>query len=204
MIAGHRTIWRPKPLLTRQQRISSVVCFAITASPRHVGRRRTVPLAACRAVPERSLRRRYSLAGVLRGSRCGLRSGPSLGRFRPGGAGVRRSVSRFRDDAGLSFDRLAMTYPFRPLVGCHWEFSAVVSGRSCLVTGPVDTLQGRLAFGRPSDRGLATRPEPRTGGSEGGTGTDRGLQDHLGSASPSRTLPSAGSRGRNKRGHVHG
>jgi hypothetical protein len=45
----------------------------------------------------------YSLAGVLRGSRCGLRSRPSLGGLRPGGAGVRRSV-----DDGLSLDRLAM------------------------------------------------------------------------------------------------
>src|SRR5688572_31906501 len=52
-----------------------------------------------RRVPEAD----YSLAGVLRGSRCGLRSGPSLGRFRPGGAGVRRSI-----DDGLSLDRLAM------------------------------------------------------------------------------------------------
>jgi hypothetical protein len=70
------------------------------------------PLATCRAVRGHSLRRaelRYSLAGVVRGSRCGLRSGPSLGRFRPGGAGVRRFVSRFRRDAGLSFDRSAMT-----------------------------------------------------------------------------------------------
>src|SRR5688500_15573548 len=59
----------------------------------------------------------YSLAGVLRGSRCGLRSGPSLGRFRPGGAGVRRPDSRFRGDAGLSLDRLAMTYSLRPSFG---------------------------------------------------------------------------------------
>ena len=60
-------------------------------------------------VSQRNNRRRvpaadYSLAGVLRGSRCGLRSGPSLGRFRPGGAGVRRSI-----DDGLSLDRLAIT-----------------------------------------------------------------------------------------------
>ena len=50
----------------------------------------------------------YSLAGVCRGSRCGLRSGPRRGRFRPGGAGVTRSVSRFSGDAGLRLDRLAM------------------------------------------------------------------------------------------------
>ena len=51
----------------------------------------------------------YSLAGVVRGSRCGLRSGPSFGRFRPGGPGVRRGISGFRGDAGLSLDRLAMS-----------------------------------------------------------------------------------------------
>jgi hypothetical protein len=50
----------------------------------------------------------YSLAGVLRGSRCGLRDGPSLGRFRPGGAGVRRFFSRSRGDSRLTFGRLAM------------------------------------------------------------------------------------------------
>ena len=50
----------------------------------------------------------YSLAGVLRGSRCGLWSGPSLGRFRPAGAGVSRFVSRFNGDARLRLGRLAM------------------------------------------------------------------------------------------------
>jgi hypothetical protein len=58
----------------------------------------------------------YSFAGVLRGSRSGLRSGPSLRRFRPGRAGVRRSVSRCRGDAGLPLDRLAMTVDGRASV----------------------------------------------------------------------------------------
>lgn len=61
------------------------------------------PAASLPGCPRRLTELRYSLAGVLRGSRCGLRSGPSLGRLRPGGAGVSRSV-----DDGLSLDRLAM------------------------------------------------------------------------------------------------
>lgn len=67
------------------------------------------PAASLPGCPRRLTELRYSLAGVLRGSRCGLRSGPSLGRFRPGGAGVRRSVSRFRGDPDLPLNRLAMT-----------------------------------------------------------------------------------------------
>jgi hypothetical protein len=50
----------------------------------------------------------YSLAGVLRGSRAGLRSGPSLPRFRPGGAGVTRAFSRSRGDGRLRLDRFAI------------------------------------------------------------------------------------------------
>ena len=48
---------------------------------------------------------RYSFGGELRGSRCGTRSGPSLG-FRPGGAGVRRL--RLLGDFGLAVDRLGI------------------------------------------------------------------------------------------------
>src|SRR4030095_6938171 len=87
------------------------------------------PSTGRRASPSGRRRREaagYSLGGVLRGSRCGLRSGPSLGRFRPGGAGVRRSSPR--GEVGLFFGLLIMRRAYvgggpadiSPASGCEY------------------------------------------------------------------------------------